>query len=64
MLQGTTIYYSVTVVFHITFKTIHVYFKVRKRLSLPIHSHDYIYNTLKLSQIHKLGEPYRFVIGN
>jgi hypothetical protein len=33
-------------------------------VNLRIRSHDYIYITLKLSQIHKLGQPYRFVIGN
>jgi len=33
-------------------------------VSLRIRSHDYIYITLKLSQVHKLGQPYGLVIGN
>jgi len=33
-------------------------------VSLRIRLHDYIYITLKPSHVHKLGQPYGFVIGN
>jgi hypothetical protein len=64
MSQGTTIYYSVTVVYHIPIQNDSFIFQSAKEAAGGKRLHGYIHTTPKLSLIHTLGEPYRFVIGN